>query len=216
MRLNALQRLLENLYRIEVGFAVEDFLITDAGLARDLEGKDACRDAKEKLLVSQTGDQVELSLYLDADVVARLSGDNPLDCLHGGNFEDFLLALEGVSHFLYLLWNAGGARGVSLLELEMQAEVDKFVVAFVLFNAQRSGAATLQLWRCLFGAVIFDRQLSAEEHHRYRNASRYAGQFCSLLEHRYLRRDRKSEMLAEARRFYRLPQTEKLSLIHSA
>ena len=42
--------------------------------------------------------------------------------------ECFCLALEGVSHFLYLIWNASFDRSVTLLEMELQAEIDKFVM----------------------------------------------------------------------------------------
>jgi len=44
-------------------------------------------------------------------------------------FNDCCMLLEGVSHFLYLTWNAHYDRQVSLLDLELQAEVDKFVFA---------------------------------------------------------------------------------------
>jgi len=129
MRLNALQKLLDRIYRLDVDFDVEDFLITDPALARRLDTSANPRESKEKLLVSQEDDYLDLALFLDACVLARLCDDDPLASLHSGNFADFLLAVEGVSHFLYLIWNAGIERGVTLMELEMQAEVDKFVTA---------------------------------------------------------------------------------------
>src|SRR5690554_3826609 len=103
MRLNALQKLLERIYRVEVRLDVEDFLITDPELARQLDTSINPRESKEKLLVSQQGDQLDLALFLDASVMARLSEDDPLVSLHSENFVDFLLAVEGVSHFLYLI-----------------------------------------------------------------------------------------------------------------
>ena len=47
--------------------------------------------------------------------------------LDGENLADFWSALEGVSHFTYYAWNAARDKSVSLFELELQAEVDKFV-----------------------------------------------------------------------------------------
>ncbi len=49
-------------------------------------------------------------------------------------------ALEGVSHFVYLAWNAGHDKPVSLLELEMQAEVDKYVGSYWLMRRQLPGS----------------------------------------------------------------------------
>lgn len=159
MRLNALQKLLERIYRVEVGLDVEDFLITAPELARQLDTSINPRESKEKLLVSQQGDQLDLALFLDASVMARLSEDDPLVSLHSENFVDFLLAVEGVSHFLYLIWNAGVERGVTLLELEMQAEVDKFVTATSLWKHQGRNLVSSELRYCLFEAPAYDAAL---------------------------------------------------------
>lgn len=216
MRLNILQQMLAGLYRIEVDHSVEDFVITDPELARRLDASVRPRENREKLLVAQEGDEVQLSLYLDAAVLERLHEDCPLAALHGDNLGDFLLALEGVSHFLYLIWNAGFDRGVTLLELEMQAEVDKYVVAAALLAKQRRNLQPVQLWRCLFDSPSFDAALDEEELSRYVDASRYAGRFCIQLENHYLKRNRNAEMMVELRKFYRLTQTGKISHINSA
>lgn len=216
MKLNVVQQMLEGLYNISVDYAVEDFVITDPELARRLDASANARENREKLLVAQQGDEVHLSLYLDAAVLDRLAEDSPFDALHGDNLEDFLLALEGVSHFLYVSWNAGFDRGVTLLELEMQAEVDKYVLANSLFAQQRRDVHPAQVWRCLFDSPSFDDALQQQERSRYQDASHYAGRFCSRLENRYLKRNRNSEMMTELRKFYRMTQTGKISHINSS
>jgi hypothetical protein len=216
MRLNLLQKLLERLYRIEIDQAVEDFLITDPELAHRLDSSSNPRKSKEKLLVSQEGEELRLALFLDAGVVVRLTESNPLDRLHADNFGDFLLALEGVSHFLYLIWNANCRRGVSLLELEMQAEVDKFVLTSALWRRQGRRLAPAQIRWYLFDAPSYDAALDQDQRRRYEDASRFAGKYCHRLEHRYLRHSRDAEMMRELRRFYRLSQYEKIRLIDSA
>jgi hypothetical protein len=216
MKLNVVQQMLEGLYRISVDYAVEDFVITDPELARRLDASANPRENREKLLLAQQGDEVHLSLYLDAAILERLAEDCPLDALHGDNLEDFLLALEGVSHFLYVSWNAGFDRGVTLLELEMQAEVDKYVLASSLFAKQRRDLPPAQLWRCLFDSPSFDHALDGEERSRYADASHYAGRFCFQLEHQFLKKNRNSEMMTELRKFYRMTQTGKISHINTA
>ncbi|MGY6214296.1 hypothetical protein ACW73L_03955 [Methylolobus aquaticus] len=215
MRLNVLQQMLEGLYHVEVEHAVEDFVITDPDIARRLDESLTPRENREKLLVSQDGDEVRLALYLDSGILGCLEEDCPLDELHRDNFEDFLLALEGVSHFLYMSWNASRDRGVTLLELELQAEVDKYVMASSLFSRQRKTRSSERVWRCLFDSPVFDQALDGESRTRYADASHYAGRFCFNLENSYLKQRREAEMVTELRKFYRLSQAGKISHIHS-
>ena len=76
----------------------------------------------EQLLVADDGAEVGLGLFLEPAVLARLDAANPLDTLNGANLADYWTALEGVSHFVYLAWNADHDRPVSLLELDRIAE----------------------------------------------------------------------------------------------
>ena len=54
--------------------------------------------------------------------------------LNENNVADYWTALEGVSHFTYYAWNAARDKPVSLFELELQAEVDKFVTTGILLR----------------------------------------------------------------------------------
>ena len=137
MKLKRIQRHLQRIYEVDVSHDVDDFVVTDRALLEALG--DGTRTADEKLLVVQNGEQVELALYLDPGIMERLREDDPTRRLHDGNIADFCTVLEGVSHFLYLTWNAEYERGVSLLELEMQAEVDKYVSTAMLFGSQDDG-----------------------------------------------------------------------------
>ena len=125
MLLSRLQNLIGGIYDVSIAHDVYDFLVTDRGR---LPAAARGGTAEEELIVAEPaagGDEVALSLYLDPALLARLTREDPLVRLHAGNVADWCTALEGVSHFLYLAWNAGHDKPVSLLELEMQAEVDK-------------------------------------------------------------------------------------------
>ncbi|HSS66031.1 MAG TPA: hypothetical protein VLS27_16510, partial [Gammaproteobacteria bacterium] len=187
---------------------------TDRALLQALG--DGTRHADEKLLVMQNGEEVELALYLDADLMQRLREDDPTRRLHDGNISDFCTALEGVSHFLYLTWNAGHERGVSLLELEMQAEVDKYVSTAMLFGSQDDGKIPQQLYAWLFDDPVFDESLDGESLKRYRDANYYASRYCSQIQTHYFRERRSGNLMNELRRFYRLPQHHKIKRIESA
>lgn len=213
MALAKLQRQLERLYDVTVGHDVEDFLIHDPALAARLDAGPAARTVPEKLLVRETGDGVDVALYLEKDLLERLQRDDPTEHLHAGNLADFLTALEGVSHFLYLVWSARHERSVSLLELELQAEIDKFMLAAFLTARAAGGRVPAGLHRLLFDAPVFDPALTAELAERYRAANAYARRYCGWLQRRYLARRGDRELMSELRRFYRLGHHGKLARI---
>ena len=209
MLLSRLQELIGGIYDVRVAYDVCDFLVTDR---RRLPS--ACNGgiADEELLVAQSADgsEVSLSLYLDPALLARLASADPLVELHGGNLADWWTALEGVSHFLYLAWNAGHDKPVSLLELEMQAEVDKYVASYWLMRRQYPEHFPAELRRVLFERTRIDPRLAAGRRALYGEANRYAARFCRRLERRLnepVHGER--EVLAELRRFYRLGNARK-------
>ena len=194
---------------------VDDFLISDAKLAKDLGGTSNWLDTEEQLLVQQEGEDLAISLYIDEGVLQRLAKDDPIAHLHRGNLTDFCIVLEGVSHFLYLVWNAGFERPVSLLELELQAEVDKYVVSSFLFGVQTEGRIPPNLSQWLFHKPAYDDRLDQISRQRYEDANYYAERFCSQIEDHYLRRRRPGSLINEIRRFYRLTRWQKIDRIES-
>jgi hypothetical protein len=208
-----LQRQLERIYEIEIPHSVDDFLFTDLEVLNNHQGHDEFDESvvEERLLVVQDGDNVDVALYMDSEVVNRLTQDDPGSCLHDGNLADYCTAMEGVSHFLYLIWNAGYERGVSRMELEMQAEIDKYVSTAVLFGQQASGRVPSSLHRWLFENPEFDSSLDRVSMERYRDANYYASKYCARLEKRYLRRDGQVGLFNDLRRLYRLTNRAKIS-----
>ena len=114
-----LQRLLETIYDAPSGHDVRDFLVTER---QHLPYERRAHAAEEELVIVEREPDSSLMLYLDSNLLARLRERDPLRSLDGGNIADFWVALEGVSHFSCLMWNAGHDRPVSLLDLELQAE----------------------------------------------------------------------------------------------
>ena len=211
--LDRLQALLADIYDLEMSYDVYDFLVTDRTVAASLDGHG--RDTDEKLLIVEQGDYAEVSLYLDSGVVDRLTDHDPSRRLDTRNFADFLTAFEGVSHFAYYAWNASVETPVRLLEMELQAEVDKFVATHLLLRRQGE-RPTARLHRLLFEAPRFDERLSPAELVRYRHANHYAGKYCLKLGPRLAEeRGRGRTLLRELREFYRLSQPHKIRHIES-
>lgn len=213
MALAKLQRCLEQLYDVSAGHDVEDFLIHDATLAGRLENNPAARAIPEKLLVRETTEYLDIALFLEKALLERLAKDDPTERLHAGNLGDFLTALEGVSHFLCVSWSAACDRPVSLLELELQAEIDKFILAATLLARDGDGVVPPGLHSRLFDEALLDRRLEAPERERYRTANSCARRYCAWLQRRYMRRQTEPGMMSELRRFYRLGHHGKLTRI---
>ncbi|HTW73503.1 MAG TPA: hypothetical protein VMD56_01110 [Steroidobacteraceae bacterium] len=208
MVLQQLQGLLAGIYDVPVHYDVYDFLFTDRrGLPPPV--RDSGTD--EQVLVREDGEGAALGLYLDAQLLVRLAAANPLYELHAGNIADYWTALEGVSHFLYLAWHAGHDRPVSLLELELQAEIDKYVASWWLLSAQQPQRRPRELYPLLFERARVDAVLAGDRAGMYREANRYAARFCRRLERQLSAATRaRRETLAELRRFYRLSRERKV------
>jgi len=216
MLLRDLQHLLARVYGIEPAADVCDFLVTDPAIAGRLENSPGAREADEKLLIHEGGGDLGVALFIDAALLRRLGHLDPRQRLCRRNFADFCTALEGVSHFSYVAMNASADRGVTLMELEMQAEVDKYVGARALLQQQTDDALLAGLYDQLFDEPVFHDQLTDEESTRYREASDYAGRYCHSLRSRYSASRIDDGMQQDLRTFYRLSQAAKVSHIQSA
>ena len=171
----------------------------------------------ESLLVRESEQGLELGLYLDDEVVLAAKGADPHDprplLTAPGALPQLACAAEGVSHFIYLATRAATGRPVSLLELEVQAEVDKF--ALLVLHLWRRGLRRLSpaLRRSLFGRVRYHAHLCDDELERYRLANRLGGGYARWLEACYVRGADAEGMLRELRVSYRLGGGEKLGYL---
>jgi hypothetical protein len=207
--LASLQGALADIYDLPATPDVAQFLLTDrAAVARVHEA----RDSDEQLIVAQEDDGIALALYIDAAVLERLSRRDPFAALTGENLADYLTVAEGVSHFVYVTWNAGFDKPVTLLELELQAEVDKYVLCAWLLREQGRGRFPRELHRALFERARIDPTAAAGRARLYHLASTYAGRFCRRVAAGLGRGTRGAtrELLAELRRFYRFGNARKL------
>jgi hypothetical protein len=205
-----LQRALGEIYRIELTASVQDFRINGEILEAVL-GAGAMGVHRETLVVLDQGEHADVALYIADEVVDRartfvagLAG--PLEHL-----DEFCVATEGVSHFVYLLFcGEQQDRPVSQIELELQAEIDKFVVLRAL-----SPLAGHHLLERLYDRFHLAERLSAEERERYRVANQHGRRYARWLDREFTR-GRGAAALADARRLYRKPLSAKLEHIDRA
>jgi len=207
--LASLQGVLAEIYDLAATPDVAQFLMTDRASVARIQG---ARNSDEQLIVAQDEDVLSLALYIDADVLERLGRRDPFAVLDAENLGDYLTVAEGVSHFVYVAWNAGFDKPVTLLELELQAEVDKYVLCAWLLREQGAGRFPGELHRVLFERARIDPTAAAGRARLYHTASSYGGRFCRRVAASLARGTRGAtrELLTELRRFYRWGNARKL------
>ncbi|MEW5853725.1 MAG: hypothetical protein AB2A00_33430 [Myxococcota bacterium] len=232
--LEKLCRMLARIYAVEEPPAVTPFLVDEDGL----QALASCgaitprTGAREEVFVLDDGHEVSLAVYLDErarQAVSDCVRDDGL-ALSTEQFGDFCVALEGVSHFLLMSHRAQAEQPVTELELELQAEVDKYVVArlspwvhAITLTAEgeeprasvslvdaRAAPDPGELQRVLFQSYALAEHLRTEQVERYVTASRLAQRYCRRLERDYLHSRRHSRALADLCAFYRKSQVGRL------
>lgn len=195
------QSALSRLYSLDATEDVRDFI------ERADEGE------RETLLVRESAEGLEVALRL-APIMR--SADEPGSGDGTGSQSGNRLALdgvcqliEGVSHFVYLAERAEAGRQTTQLELEIQAEVDKYVV---LAAATRNldVDASERLRERLYERVSFTHEANTDCGDRYRVANEVAKRFTRRLEREYLARWRIGELQHALRAFFRMGQSDKL------
>jgi hypothetical protein len=163
---------------------------------------------RETLFVREEGGDLEVLLRLPR---AALDAGKP------ARFDELCQVIEGVSHFVYLAERARRELPATQLELELQAEVDKYVI---LSHVARSGrfhpTRAARVRARLFDRVQFLDPASTETGARYRMANDLAARFAGGLEARFARSGLHDQMRAALRRFYGAGQAEKIELARAA
>lgn len=194
-----IQARLHRTYAIEQAPPVDEFIVPT-------EGPD-----RETVRVYQGDGELEVEVALPKSALCR-----PKPTL-----DELCQIVEGVSHFLYLAERARRELPATQLELEIQAEVDKYVV-LVLGPVLRPASSPLDEHRSrsmrarLFERVIFLHDEGTERGERYRVANDVAAKVARGLERTIVRGGCVEEAQAFLRRFYSAGQREKIELSKAA
>ncbi len=155
---------------------------------------------RERVLVREGSDGIDVRVELPE---AAMGPTPSLDLV--------CQVVEGVSHFVLIAERARCELPTSHLELEFQAEVDKFLILGVLPEPLPSLERVRLRWR-LFDAVRYEDAAGTVTGDRYRLANRMAERFVDRLDREFLRRSRMRELRSYLQRFFRAGQTAKLEL----
>jgi hypothetical protein len=196
---SAVQGSLERLYQLDRVADVKEFLAPAEGGER------------ERLIVREAEDG---ALEMMVRVPSLLRREMGL-AEDAASLDALCQLIEGVSHFVYLADRSSANRETTQLELEVQAEVDKYVVlAAAVSRFDLSASEKLRVR--LFEGVCFAHAEASLEGERYRVANEVAHRFVLRLERAFVAPGRWRELHGELRRFHRSGQEDKLRLARAA
>jgi hypothetical protein len=215
--LERIQNRLTELYDLPPSAVISQFLI-DRETLRAWSDSANC-DLPEQVLVQEHADDtISFGLFLGEGILDRL-GTQPSESalLQQGGMNELCHAVEAVSHFLCLDYKTSYQLPVTGLELELQAEIDKFITCAAALH-EAAIAAVPALYERLFKNVSFRESLSAAEAERYRMASEAAAKFCRGLVRNYFAAEKPnwSHFRAALRRFYRQSAQQKFATARSS
>jgi len=153
---------------------------------------------REALLLRESEGGLEMALVVPATAPATEAAND-----HDG----WLQLAEGVSHFVYVANRARQELPSTQLELELQAEVDKFVL-LVLEQLPYDRGEAFEVHSRLFERVTYLHEAGTELGDRYRTANDLAARFVRRLMTHGLETTH-----ATLRRFYRAGQADKIRLV---
>jgi hypothetical protein len=215
--LERVQGLLERTYDMEA--VIEDvgrFVIGDVGYRRFYgDGAGLARvaspaESDAKTLVRETGGGLRLCVYYPDALIRCLELHPPDRGLRDANVDAFAILVEELDHLLCIAERAVLTRPLSLFELELHANVSKYLVLarFLVGRVPRIGPRR----RAWLRYHLFDKGVYRDEdprvRARYRDAARWASRFLESLG-----RLRPAERIASLRGFHRAGASGKLELI---
>lgn len=223
--LERLQGIIERTYDLQTGVSdIGRFVIGDAGYRRIYGGlekgggmvhKVGSAASGARTLLRQSDEGLAVSVYYPDTLVACLERNDPTRRLDDGNVDAFAVLVEELDHFLVIAERYRTDGVLSLLDLELHANVTKYLV-LKMFVAKLRGV------RCLARADgawiryhLFEKgefaDPDAEVRDRYREAARLAARYVSALDSLHAAR-----RLPELRRFHRMPPQAKIAHINAA
>nr|MCU0655638.1 hypothetical protein [Polyangiaceae bacterium] len=160
---------------------------------------------REQLLLREEQEEVALAVHLPAQGLDP--GAPPL------SLDVFCQIIEGVSHFIYLAARIRQNLPSTHLELELQAEVDKFALLALAPLLRGEGAMVWKIHSRLYEQASFLHEEGSVEGDRYRLATRLAARFSARLQGRLSSRE---ATLRRLRAFHRAGQADKIHLALAA
>jgi len=214
-----LQKKIEKTYALDTGITnIEQYIIGDKGY-EEFYAKEEIRTVVNshsgaRVLLRDAGDTLKVSIYYPDSLIRELEDNDPRLGIHDENIDLCASFVEELDHFLFIAQNYKSNRPFSLLELELQANVTKYLV-LKYFIALQSRSLKLSKFdrEYIRHHLFYKRQFDVEdttERKRYEDAGKFGMMYTEqidLLSH--------EERLRDLRRFSRMTCPSKIKHIQS-
>lgn len=129
-----LQRKIEKTYALDTGITnIDQFIIGDIGY-KEFYAKEEIKTvindncSGSQVLIRDVNGKLKLSIYYPDGLIKVLEDNDPRLGIHDDNIDACASFVEELDHFLFIAQNYKQNRPFSLLELELQANVTKYLV----------------------------------------------------------------------------------------
>lgn len=217
-----IDRALKRIYNLDNHFWAERFLLRGPSqvIARrhaGLQGAIFVQGGSLQDLSAVDGDDLAVAIYFSDPVRKELSDKKKWKSTDwsASQMSAFAVATEEISHFNYLIHNAMTGRAISQLELELQGEVDKFLLAYFALSTRNDqpGQVFEALFQQLFERFHWAENMTEEQKERYAEANRCAQQFILKCRNDLATTSSSERVFKILRQFYRLSAAEKMSFV---
>ncbi len=210
MLLENIKHNLEQLYDIDTGINVGDYLYKDDSAPPDDGGVNISLDPEKDIL--------GLNIHFHPRYLKILEDESFIGKLTGKNILYYYVFTEEVSHLIYLYWKCGindiSLVDVSRQELELQGKIDRYILLMDFFMKQNKGDIPTGMKNLLFNKI----PQKFKDHRRevYLKTNVLAKKYCSIIEHNFILRNDVDGLLKDVRRLYHLNERNKLNHIASS
>jgi hypothetical protein len=217
--INELQRKIEKTYALDTGITnIEQYIIGDKGY-EEFYAKEKIRtvvhsQSGARVLIRDAGDALKVSIYYPDALIRELEDNDPRLGIHDENIDLCASFVEELDHFLFIARNYKLNRPFSLLELELQANVTKYLVLKYFVALQNRSLKLSEFDReyirhHLFYKRNFDIE-NISERKRYEDAGKFG-----MIYTKQIDRLSHEERLRDLRRFSRMTCPSKIRHIQS-
>ena len=128
-----LQKKIEKTYALDTGITnIEQYIIGDKGYEEFYANEEirtvVNSHSGARVLLRDTGDTLKVSIYYPDALIRELEDNDPRLGIHDENIDLCASFVEELDHFLFIAQHYKSNRPFSLLELELQANVTKYLV----------------------------------------------------------------------------------------
>jgi len=192
--IHLLQKKIEEIYRLNRCPEVNQYLLSPKEFKKFSKTSD-----NPQVIYVDEGNDATLGVYFGKRIFKRIKNKVKIFTL-----QDFCVMTEEISHFIYLVWSKSNGKKITLLDLEIQAEVDKYLLATSFFSSKND------VFSNIFGRFMLRKNLGKEEQSRYIEATRLGKKLAATWRKRKISNKEKMGWL---RHFYRQNPANRIWMI---